>query len=60
MNKDQAKGRVKEAIGKTQKDLGRNLGSRRDESEGASREAEGKLQKGFGDVKHKIGKAIDR
>lgn len=60
MNKDQFKGRVKEAVGKTQKNLGRSSQDEEQEVRGASTEVEGKVQKNLGDVKRKIGKAIDK
>ena len=60
MNKDQVKGRAKEAIGKAEKRLGRSTRDADAEVRGSAREAEGKLQKTFGDAKRKIAKAIDR
>lgn len=60
MNKDQFKGRVKEVAGKVQKNAGYENYDEEMEAEGAVRETKGKIQKTFGDVKHKIGKAIDR
>lgn len=60
MNKDQVKGRVKETTGTLQKKGGRTAEDERHEISGANTETEGKIQKKFGDVKNKIGKAIDK
>ncbi len=60
MNKDQVKGRVKEAVGKGHKNVARSAGNDSEEVRGASTEVEGKVQKNVGDLKHKIGKAIDK
>ena len=60
MNKDQVKGRVKEATGKMQKNMGRSSADEDVEVRGAATEVEGKVQKNVGDIKRKIGKAIDR
>lgn len=59
MNKDQAKGRIKEAGGKIEKKIGRATRDRKTESEGAAREASGKVQKSVGDIKHKAAKKLD-
>lgn len=60
MNKDQVKGRVKEATGKAQKNMGQMTKDRSQQLKGAAKEMEGKAQKNLGDIKHKAGKAIDR
>ena len=60
MNKDQVKGRVKEVVGKVQKHMGKDNCDTDAEAKGAMRETEGKIQKTFGDIKHKVAKAIDR
>ena len=60
MNKDQLKGRVKEGLGKLDKHMGRTNRDPIQEDRGTGNELEGKIQKTFGDVKHKIGKNIDR
>lgn len=59
MNEDQGKGRIKEGLGKLQKNLGRLVDDPKTEAAGAANEAEGKIQKGWGDLKHKVSKAID-
>jgi uncharacterized protein YjbJ (UPF0337 family) len=51
MNRDQVKGRVKEAAGKAKKITGRALGSVKMEAKGLMEEARGKLQKNVGDVR---------
>lgn len=59
MNKDQVKGRAKEAAGKLRKNVGQAIGNPRLEAEGAILEVEGKAQKTVGDIKRKISKSID-
>jgi uncharacterized protein YjbJ (UPF0337 family) len=50
MNRDQVKGRVKEAAGKVKKNTGRAIGSARMEAKGLAKEVAGKLQKTVGDL----------
>ena len=51
MNRDQVKGRMKEAAGKVKKITGRALSNTRMEAKGLVKEALGKLQKTVGDVR---------
>ena len=51
MNKDQAKGALKDAAGKAQETAGKVTGSTKQEAKGLTRQAEGRLQKAYGDVK---------
>lgn len=51
MNKDQAKGRIKEAKGKAKKVTGKVIGDKSMETEGKVDEALGKVQRGYGDLK---------
>ena len=51
MNKDQAKGAVKEVAGKVQVQFGKVTGNTTQRMKGLAREASGKTQKVFGDVK---------
>jgi len=51
MNKDQVKGRIKEAAGETQEHLGRLVGSKEQEAKGHAREVAGKVQKNVGDAR---------
>jgi len=51
MNKQQVKGKLKEAAGETQEHLGRLTGSEEQEARGHAREQEGKAQKKIGDLK---------
>ena len=60
MNKDQIKGRVDEAVGKGKQIIGGSTGDVEQHDEGVGQELKGKVQKGFGDLKNKIGKAIDK
>lgn len=54
MNKDQAKGRVREAGGKLQKNLGKAVDSPAQEGKGMAREQAGKAQKNWGDMKEEV------
>jgi uncharacterized protein YjbJ (UPF0337 family) len=54
MNKDQVKGRVKEAAGETQEHLGRLVGSKEQEAKGHAREMAGKVQKNVGDAREAV------
>lgn len=51
MDKDQVKGRTKEATGEIKEHVGRALGDRDLEARGHAQEQEGKLQKDLGDAK---------
>ena len=53
MNKDQVKGKIKEAAGEIQEHTGKALGNKEMEAKGHAREFEGKAQKTVGDVKEK-------
>lgn len=50
MNKEQLKGKLKEAAGEVQEHTGRAIGSRNQEAKGHAREMEGKVQKKAGDL----------
>jgi uncharacterized protein YjbJ (UPF0337 family) len=54
MNKDQVKGAAKEVAGKTQKNIGKAIGSTEHEAKGMAREAEGKVQKNVGDAEETL------
>lgn len=60
MNKDQIKGRVEEATGKTKEAAGRMTNDRDLESRGTSEKVGGKVQKTYGDVKEDIKEGMDR
>ena len=51
MNKDQAKGTIKDAAGKVQEKVGEAIGSTEQQDKGLIKQAEGKVQKAYGDVK---------
>jgi uncharacterized protein YjbJ (UPF0337 family) len=50
MNRDQAKGRMKEAGGKLQQKAGKAMGSPKHQLKGMAKQAGGKLQKSAGDA----------
>jgi uncharacterized protein YjbJ (UPF0337 family) len=52
MNKDQAKGHMKDLAGKLRAKLGSLTGNRKEQAKGLANQAEGKLQKGVGDLKN--------
>lgn len=54
MNKDQIKGRVKEAKGKVKEVVGRVSGDKTMENKGRLQNTIGKAQAGYGDVKQDI------
>jgi len=56
MNKDQAKGRIKEAGGKIKEVAGRAVGDLNLEQKGKLQKAAGKAQAGFGDLKNALKK----
>ena len=51
MNRDQVKGRVKDAAGKIQREAGEAAGSLKQQAKGLAKQAEGKLQKTAGDAR---------
>ena len=53
MNKDQAKGGMKDIAGKAQEKLGEATGKRSQQAKGLAKQAEGKVQQGLGDAKDK-------
>lgn len=56
MNKDQVKGRLKEAKGEIKKDAGKLVGNKSLEAEGVIDKATGKVQSALGDGKNAIKK----
>jgi uncharacterized protein YjbJ (UPF0337 family) len=52
MNKDQAKGHVKDMVGKARQKVGKLTGNRSEQAKGLGNRAEGKLRKGVGDLKN--------
>lgn len=57
MNKDQAKGRVKEVKGKVKEVAGKVTGDKNLEQKGKIQNAAGKVQAGYGDLKEDLKKA---
>ncbi len=51
MNKDQAKGAVKDVVGKAQEQVGKVTGSKEQQVKGVVKQGEGKVQKAYGDLK---------
>lgn len=56
MNKDQVKGRIKEAEGKVKEVAGKAVGNKTLEEKGKMQNAVGKAQAGYGDLKHDLKK----
>lgn len=51
MNKDQAKGAVKDVVGKAQEQVGKVTGNKEQQAKGVVKQGEGKVQKAYGDLK---------
>lgn len=51
MNRDQVKGRAKQALGKTKEVAGKALGNSRIEGTGSAQKAAGKVQARYGDAR---------
>ena len=51
MNKDQAKGKIKDVAGKAQQKVGEATGSTEQQVKGMGKQVAGKAQEGAGDVK---------
>jgi uncharacterized protein YjbJ (UPF0337 family) len=60
VNKDQVKGKGKEAVGSAREEAGRVTGNEDLEAKGAAQKTEGKVQHGVGTVKDRAGKLKDR
>ena len=58
MNKDQVKGRIKEAKGKAKEIAGKVVGNKDLEQKGKIENADGKIQAGYGDLREDIKDAI--
>ena len=56
MNKDQVKGRIKEAEGNVKEVTGKIVGNKRLEEKGKLRKTVGKIQAGYGDLKDDLKK----
>jgi uncharacterized protein YjbJ (UPF0337 family) len=54
MNKNQAKGAVKHAVGKAQESIGKVTGSKKQQAKGLAKQAAGKMEKSVGDAKEVI------
>ena len=57
-NKDEVEGQFDQAKGAVKENVGRAIDDREMESEGAADRAGGKLQEGYGEAKRKVGDAI--
>jgi uncharacterized protein YjbJ (UPF0337 family) len=60
MNKDQAKGHMKDLAGKLRQKMGSLTGNRSEQAKGLADQAEGKVQKGVGDLKNIANKDKER
>ena len=57
-NKDEVEGKFDQAKGSLKENVGRAVGDRDMEAEGTADRAEGNIQEGFGTAKRKVGDAI--
>jgi uncharacterized protein YjbJ (UPF0337 family) len=60
MNRDQVKGRMKEAGGKIQEKAGKATGSLKQQAKGLAKEGAGKIQKNVGDARNEAEKDSER
>lgn len=60
MNKDQVKGRMDQAIGKTKEVAGDATDNSKLQAKGVAQQAKGKSQANYGDAKNTVAKKIDR
>lgn len=58
-NKDEVEGKFDQAKGAVKENVGRAVNDKEVESEGAADRAGGHLQQGFGTAKRKVGEAIE-
>ena len=58
MNKDEAKGKLDQAKGKTKQEIGDATGNDRLRDEGLADEASGDVREGFGNAKEKTGETL--
>jgi uncharacterized protein YjbJ (UPF0337 family) len=57
-NKDEVEGNYDQAKGAVKENVGRAIDDREMESEGAADRAGGKIQEGYGEAKRKVGDAV--
>lgn len=57
-NKDEVEGKFDQAKGAVKEGVGRAVGDDEMEAEGSADRAGGKLQEGYGEVKRKVGDAV--
>ena len=60
MNKDQVKGRVHQAIGKTKEVAGDATDNSKLQAKGIAQQARGKAQANFGDAKNAVSRKLDK
>lgn len=58
-NRDEVEGKFDQAKGAVKENVGRAVGDREMESEGAADRAGGNIQEGFGTAKRKVGETIE-
>jgi uncharacterized protein YjbJ (UPF0337 family) len=54
INKEQVKGKIKEAAGEVQKQVGKVTGNTEQQAKGQARELEGQAEKKLGDLKESV------
>jgi uncharacterized protein YjbJ (UPF0337 family) len=57
-NRDEMEGKIDQAKGTVKENVGRAIGDRDMETEGAADRASGNVQEGYGETKRKVGDAI--
>ena len=60
MDKDRVEGKVKDIVGRAQRQIGEWTGDNESEAEGAAKQVEGKVQNAWGKAKDAVKKSSDR
>lgn len=60
MNKDQAKGKAKDSVGKLQQAAGKAIGSEEQQAKGLAKQVAGKTQEKVGDAKEAVADKLDK
>jgi len=59
-NKDELKGKLHQAKGLVKEKIGRSLGDRKMKAEGHAEHVRGEIREGFGKSKRKVGEAVQK
>jgi len=59
-NKDEVKGKLHQAKGLVKEKIGRSLGDRKMKDEGDAERARGQIREGFGKSRRKVGETVEK